>query len=233
MKKSYILTLFLCGLAARVPASPVWAGVEGKPAPAVIIDPGHGGKDWGAVVKGKREKDICLAVARRLKARLEKDGAGPVRLTRDSDTFLPLDQRVEPGLEAEGTVFISLHANDVRDKRLKGIEVYAFGRSGQKWRPPRRKHKLAPMPAPPREQTRASSELALSIVKSLRSAGLRVDPPERGQYYVLKSPGLPSVLVEMGHLSNPKEAAALERPGYQERVAAAIARGLERFLDSR
>lgn len=190
-----------------------------------ILDPGHGGEDLGAVVGGKREKDIALAIARKVKRHLEALAGVSARLTRESDVFLPLDQRVGESLEWNGTAFISLHVNEVRTKELQGITVYAFGpdRSPGGGRRPR----LAPLPPPPREQVRASAALAGSIARSLRAQGLRVGPPERASFYVLKNPGIPSVLIELGYLSNPQEAARLNDPAYQERLARALAASLQ------
>ena len=96
--------------AAFLASAPIWAllGADEaaepaqeapRPAPAVILDPGHGGRDLGAVVAGRREKDIALAIANKLRERLEARGAGPVRMTRDSDVYIPLYERVEDGVE--------------------------------------------------------------------------------------------------------------------------------------
>lgn len=198
--------------------------------PTIVLDPGHGGKDWGAVVKGRREKDITLAVARKLKERLERLGLARVLLTRVDDTFIQLDDRVGQSVSAGGTIFVSLHANQVRQKRLAGIVVYAFGRDPRPSRHHHRRRRLPPLPPPPLESSRLSAKLASGIVRFLRGDGFKVEPPARADYYVLKNPSLPSVLVEMGYLSNPKEAALLEDPGYQDRLADSLARSLTACL---
>lgn len=248
-KKALIPAAFLAlGLCVR---HPVWAALDTDaaleasgdeeapesqdPPAALILDPGHGGNDLGAVVGGRREKDIALSISRRLKARLEARGAGPVRMTRDSDSFVPLDERVDDSLEWSGRVFVSLHLNQVRAKRLQGITVYAFGKdqfkSAGKSANKRRHHrKVEPLPAPPKELARASARLADSIVDSLRHQGFRVDPPAKAGFYVLKNPGIPSVLIELGYLSNPQEAARLNDPAYQDKLAEALASSLQPSL---
>ncbi len=193
----------------------------------LVLDPGHGGHDLGAVVRGRYEKRLTLEIAQKLKEKLEKEGAS-VALTRDHDVYLPLDERVNLG--ERGAAFISLHLNDVRSRRERGITVYAFGRDRR--RIPRRRHRYAipPLPAPPMQQRRQSARLAAAFVGTLRSRGFRVDPPARAGFYVLKNPDVPSVLIELGYLSNPREAARLESPAYQDRLADALAASLRRYF---
>ncbi len=209
------------------PAPPAPAAPADNGASAFILDPGHGGDDLGAVVRGLREKDIALAIARKVKERLAADGLA-ARLTRDSDFFIPLNERV---LENElGEAFISLHLNEVRGKKAQGITVYAFGKDHLRIRRHHhRRRKVPPMPAPPKEEAHASAALADTIVRSLRSQGFHVDPPARAAFYVLKNPAIPSVLIEMGYLSNPQEAARLDDPAYQEKLADAIASSLKSY----
>lgn len=191
-----------------------------------VIDAGHGGHDLGAVVKGLCEKDVTLAIARKVKDRLAKIGAS-VRLTRDSDVFLPLDERVGDG--ERGTIFVSLHTNDVSSKRREGITVYAFGKDRHHIRKIHRKHAVPPLAPPPDEERRESATLADMLVHSLRAQGYRVDDPARAGFYVLKNPEAASVLVELGYLSNPKEAARLRDPAYQDKLAQALAVSLESY----
>lgn len=195
----------------------------------LILDPGHGGDDLGAVAGGKMEKDIALSIARKVKTRLEKLGSAPVRLTRDSDAFIPLDQRVNESRDANGLAFVSLHLNKVRRKKLHGITVYAFGKDRFHIKSRRPLHRPPPLAAPPKEVAAAGGQLAVSIVRSLRAQGLRVNPIERAAFYVLKNPSVPSVLIELGYLSNPKEAARLSDPAYQDRLAEALAVSLESY----
>lgn len=200
------------------------------PVPVVVIDPGHGGQDWGATVKGHKEKDIALAVALRLKERLERRGAR-VELTRSADRFVELDERVRAS--SEGAVFVSLHADKVRTRGVSGMAVYAFGKDVRRGLTRRTHRVLEPLPAPTPEQAKLSAELAGAMVRSLRDEGFRVDAPARAEYYVLKNPHGPSVLVELGFLSNPAEAKRLGSAAYQDRVADALAQSVDRYLDGR
>lgn len=194
----------------------------------IILDPGHGGDDLGAVVAGRQEKDIALSIARKLKNRLKV----PAQLTRDTDVFIPLDRRISESLQWNGAAFISLHLNQVKQKNLSGITVYAFGKSA--YRILRRRwhhhHGPPPIPAPPREQVKDSGALARSVVRALGLAGFKVDPIARAEYYVLKNPKIPSILIELGYLSNAKEAARLSDPAYQDRLADALAKSLTEYL---
>jgi N-acetylmuramoyl-L-alanine amidase len=197
----------------------------------IVIDAGHGGEDMGAMAAGLNEKDITLAVARKLRDRLQALGLGPVRMTRDSDEFVPLNGRVEETSAWDGGLFISLHANKVFRRGAHGIVVYSFGKGhGRSDRQHRRHRKVPPLPAPPSGEIRAGAALAAELTRGLRRQGLPVDALERAEYYVLKNPGTPSVLVELGFLSNPAEAKLLADPRYQDRLAAALADGLAEHL---
>lgn len=215
---------------APVPQPAPAAALPATAAPArlIVLDAGHGGKDLGAVRRGRREKDLALAITRKLRDRLEKEGIG-ARLTRDEDVYVPLDQRINHSLAWDGDAFISLHLNQDRNAKAEGIEVYAFGarKSRRFWR---RRNRLPQLPAPPKAAREASAELASSLVRSLRGSGLRVDQPEKAGFYVLKNPRIPSVLVELGYLSNPGEAERLVDPAYQDRLADALAASLKGYL---
>lgn len=215
---------------AGAPQANAPAAAKAAPAAAVspfIIDPGHGGSDFGAFVDGRREKDIALAIAKKVKERLE-DGSGlPARLTRDSDVFVPLNERVDESLAGEA--FVSLHLNEARSRRRHGITVYAFGNGLLRRRYRRRRRRVPPLAAPPRQEERESAALAQFMVRSLRARGFTVDAPARAHFYVLKNPAIPSILIEMGYLSNPKEAARLADPSYQDQLADAIASTLRAY----
>ena len=195
----------------------------------VILDPGHGGKDLGAVRRSEQEKDLALAITRKVKERLERGGI-PARMTRDSDVFIPLDQRLQDSIDWGGSVFVSLHVNQDRNRKAQGIDVYAFGRESRRFARRRHQHRLPVLPAPPRAAQEASAELAGELVHSLRSRGLRVDQPAKAGFYVLKNPAIPSVLIELGFLSNAGEAAKLEDAAYQDTLADAIAASLRDHL---
>lgn len=210
--------------AAPVPQAPE------RPSMPVILDPGHGGTDLGAVVKGLREKDIALAIALKLKARLK---GLPVILTRDRDLYVTLDQRVVESVDWGGAAFISIHLNEVKSKKMSGAVVYSYGHERRRGRRRKRHPAVPPMPAPPRVEALESEFLARSIVKALREAGIRVEPATKSDYYVLKSPASPSVLVELGFLSNPEEAAKLADSVYQNRLVESLAKAIEEYASER
>jgi N-acetylmuramoyl-L-alanine amidase len=240
------------GRTTRIPGRPAPAGATSTPAGAaadvrpweepasraaqpelrpIVIDAGHGGDDWGATVAGRFEKDITLAVSRKLRDRLQALGLGPVRMTRDCDEFIPLNGRVDDTSAWGGGLFISLHANKVFRHRPHGIVVYSFGRGrGRSDRHHRRHRKVPPLPAPPADEVRAGAALAAELARGFRREGLHVDAVEHAEYYVLKNPRTPSVLVELGYLSNPAEAKLLADPEYQDRLAVALADALAEHL---
>jgi len=204
--------------------APGEAAASPPTSPGVVLDPGHGGRDMGAVAKGKREKSLVLEIARRIKEKLDQSGV-PVRMTRDSDEYVPLDRRIAESMWKNALLLVSLHLNKIRSPRPEGITVYAYGNpEGLSLSVTRRN--LSPLPPPPRSQARASAEAAAEIVRALLASDFRVEPPSRAPYYILRNPRIPSVLIELGYLSNPKDAAMLSDPAYQDRLASALARGL-------
>ena len=227
-----VCLLYVCPMARMLligaVLSLVAAAAFAEPRP-VILDPGHGGKDLGAVRRSEQEKDLALAITRKVRERLERGGI-PVRLTRDADVFIPLDQRIQDSIDWGGAVFVSLHVNQDRNRKAQGIDVYAFGRASRRFSGRRHQHRLPVLPAPPRAAQEASAELASELVHSLRSRGLHVDQPAKAGFYVLKNPAIPSVLIELGFLSNAGEAARLEDSAYQDTLADAIAASLRDHL---
>jgi N-acetylmuramoyl-L-alanine amidase len=218
--------------AAAMPPSAPSLSSDARPQVPVIIDPGHGGDDLGAVVHGLREKDIALAVARKLRDRLKADV--PVRMTRDSDDYVPLDRRVVDAVDWDGALFVSIHLNQVRSRKNSGAIVYSFAaqKVRRHWHFHRRHPKVPLMPAPPRVESRQSDELAGAVVAELRRDGFRVEQ-SRSDYYVLKNPTQPSILIELGYLSNPDEAAKLSDPAYQDKIADSLAKALSSFAENR
>ena len=224
---------FLAALAATSAAMYSSAPVPRAPGQAVlpvVIDAGHGGADLGAVVKGVREKDIALVVALKLKARL-KDL--PVLLTRVSDHYVPLDKRVIDSVDGDGAVFVSIHLNAVRGKQASGATIYSYGpEPADRHRRPRRHPGVPPLPAPPRIAATESEVLGRSMAQFLRAAGIRVESA-KSDYYVLKNPAQPSVLVELGFLSNPGEAVKLAGAAYQNLLVECLAKAIEEYVNQR
>ena len=167
----------------------------------VLIDAGHGGKDSGARgrIRGMPEKAVALDIAKRLQGELS--GSFHASLTRSSDVFIPLNDRVAMANQAGDAILVSIHLND-GPRRLSGAETYW-------WRTD-------------------SYSLAKRVQSSLR--GVVTGSNNRGlvrrRLRLTRNPEIPGILVECGYVSNPGEADLLSGPGYRKRIAQAIARAI-------
>ncbi len=220
--------------------------------PVVVIDPGHGGVDPGAIaVTRKREKDITLAVARQLATKLESSGYRVV-LTRSRDIFVPLQGRVRIARDANADLFISLHADSVRNRDVRGATVYTLSdrasdaEAAELAESENRADTLAGLPAAGRDNTLADILTAMSyrasvngardlaglVVSSLRESNIRLnDRPHRSAgFAVLKAPDIPSVLIEMGYLTSRSDADLLVTSAHQRKIAAAIASAVDTYF---
>ncbi|MDB9540403.1 N-acetylmuramoyl-L-alanine amidase [Anabaenopsis tanganyikae CS-531] len=175
----------------------------------VMIDPGHGGRDPGAIgVGGLRESDVVLPISKRVAAILEQNGVQAV-LTRDSDYFVSLQGRVDLAQRANADLFVSIHANAISMSRpdVNGLETY-YHDSGQ--------------------------GLARSIHNSvIQNVTIRDRQVRRARFYVLRRNTMPSVLVEVGFVTGAEDAARLRTTAYQNQMADAIARGILQHLQRR
>lgn len=171
----------------------------------VFIDPGHGGKDPGAIgINGVQEKDVILPVSQYIAQYLEQQGVRAV-LARNSDYFVSLQGRTDMANRAGADVFVSVHANSMGMGRpdVSGLEVYYFG----------------------------NSELARAIHRSiLRSVDVRDRGVRRARFYVLRHSRMPSTLVELGFVTGAEDVAKLVNPSYQQQMARAIAQGILDYL---
>lgn len=225
-------------------------------APVVVIDAGHGGVDEGARSNsGTLEKDIALEFARLLAARLETSGRYTPVLTRSTDVFIPLNDRVRIAREAGAALFVSIHADKLGDDpQVAGATIYTVSDKASDAQAARLAEKENQSDAAAglqgrqaddevagilfdltRRETRAYShvfartlvgylgEVALLNKNAQRSAGFRV----------LKAPDVPSVLLELGYLSNDKDAPNLASGEWRGRVAGAVAKAIDRFFASR
>ena len=209
---------------------------------AVVIDPGHGGWDTGAVAQGVREKDLNLDVGLRVAKALEARGLR-TKLTRDDDRFIPLSGRARIANALPGAIFVSIHFNDAPSEgrsasRANGIETFY---SEFKEAPPLGVWTLAsllggkdPALPGPTDPARAISEgrnLADSIQASLVNGTAAIDRgiKERSLYVTRRVQG-PAVLVEGGFVSHPAEARLLGDPNYRQRLAESIAGGIVKYL---
>ena len=221
----------------------------------VAIDAGHGGRDPGAVGKnGTREKDVVLAVARKLEAELKKQkGIKPV-LIRDGDHYLALRERIRKARLAKADLFVSIHADASPDKRVGGSSVYVLSQNGAsseaaRWLAEREnaadlvggvslddKDELLASVLLDLSQSatiEASMDLAGDMLTELHRVGqIRRNRIEQAGFAVLKSPDIPSVLVETAFISNPAEERKLRTAAHQQKLAEALRNGITRYFRS-
>ena len=220
-----------------------------------MIDAGHGGIDPGAEsVAGYHEKEVTLATARLLARTLEQTGRYKVVLTRDSDVYLKLHERVARARAAHGSLFISLHADSaVSDRSTRGASIYTLSETAsdvESDKYAQRENRADAIGGVDlgdqsddvagilvdltvRETVNDGNRLAGMMVDALEHKGVSLLPsaPHRSAgFAVLKSPDIPSVLIEMGYLSDMADARALADPRHQQQIASAIADGIDRYF---
>jgi len=217
----------------------------------VIIDPGHGGHDTGAIGKsGTREKDVTLAISQKLAAELKERGL-EVILTRDDDRYVRLESRAQFANESRGDLFISIHCNSAPNAKLHGVETYTLNLSSDRYsiRLAARENAstekgisdlqfiLADLAtkANTGESTRLATQVQKSLVDQLSQdySGIKDLGTKEALFYVLLGVKMPAILVETSFLSHAEEEARLSSEEYQDAVAQAIAQGVEDFLGDR
>ena len=214
----------------------------------IVIDAGHGGKDPGAKGADSREKDINLAAAKALKAKLERTGRYRVVMTRDSDTFVPLETRVEIARKADADLFISLHSDSGPDSSVRGATVYTLSDKGSDrvvrgvmgqndW--------FINVDLPGRD--RAVNQILLDLTQRAtrnRSASFaedllnrisdRVDLQRRNHrdagFVVLLAPDVPAVLLEMGFITNADDEAELNDSAKRDRLMSGVADSIDDYF---
>jgi len=219
----------------------------------IAIDAGHGGEDPGAVgANGTREKDVTLAIARRLKAQIDDMPGMRGYLTRDGDYFVPLGQRVVKARKVQADLFVSIHADAFMTPSANGSSVFALSEHGAtssaaRWlakkendadliggvnldvKDPYLARTLLDL-----SQTATindSLKLAKAVLNELGGINrLHKGEVEQAGFAVLKSPDIPSILVETAFISNPEEERRLKDDGYQDKMANAIVSGVQRYF---
>ena len=227
---------------------------KGRRDAVIAVDAGHGGEDPGAVTRsGIREKDVVLAIARALERRIERTPGMKAVMIRDGDYYVGLRRRTELARRHGADLFVSVHADSFRDPRVSGSSVYVLSRRGASSEAARwlaeqenssdfvggvsidNKDNLLASVLVDLQQTAtrsASSELGGRVLKSLGLAGRRHKRRvEQAGFLVLKSPDIPSILVETGFLTNPSDAKRLSDPEHQDTVARAILDGILDYFD--
>lgn len=226
----------------------------------VMIDPGHGGTDTGAVRGKAREAEIALKVGTYLKTLLEQDSNYQASLTRTTDKNLSLQERVELAEELKANLFLSIHANAASDRRARGVEFYfqnhlpadeetlflaatenkvakSNALENQNTQDPTKKNDVLSIVEDLKRTHRMVSSHKLS--KKLLMAWEETNPEiknnsniiRQAPFYVVSRANMPSVLIELGFLTNPKEADRLINPEYQKEIAQKIYRGLQKYKD--
>lgn len=215
----------------------------------VAIDAGHGGDDTGAIGPGGTyEKDVVLAVARKLKARVDATPGMRGVLIRDGDYYVGLRDRMERARDAHANLFISVHADAFRDSRVRGSSVFVLSPRGAsseaaRWLADRENASdfaggltLADKDAQLRSvlldlsqaaSRRASRKVANSVLEAMRRLGpVHFKQVQEAGFMVLKSPDIPSILVETAYITNPEEERRLRDPGFQAQLADAMLGGV-------
>lgn len=218
----------------------------------VLIDPGHGGKDPGATgPHGTREKDVVLQISKQLKKLIEAEpGMQPV-MTRDSNYYLTLRERLNKARSSKADVFVAIHADAFKHARARGASVYVLSMKGAsseaaRWLAEKENYSelggvslngkndiLRSVLIDLSQTATITSSLSLGeeVLQQIGHVGkLHHNKVEQAPFMVLKSPDIPSILVETGFLSNPQEEHKLKDPLYQRQLARAILNGLREYF---
>ena len=227
---------------AAAPSSKVVALVK----KVVVIDAGHGGHDPGALGGRSHEKDVTLAAAKTLKARLERTGRFRVVLTRDSDVYVPLESRVKIARAANADLFISLHADSGGDPKVRGATVYTlsdhgvdrtarsvFGGGFINVQLPGKDLSVKQIlldltQRTTRNRSGAFAETLLEHISSETSL-LRRSHRDAG-YMVLLAPDVPAVLLEMGFITSPEDEGQLNDPDRREKLMGSVGDAIEAYF---
>ena len=219
----------------------------------VAIDAGHGGEDSGARGhRGALEKDVTLAIARRLKARMDEEPNMRGVLVRDNDYFIPLAQRVAKSRRLQADLFVSIHADAWVRPDARGSSVFALSERGATSAAARmlaqrenQSDLIGGVNLGVRDPVLARTLLDLSHTATINDSlklgravltelgdvnSLHKGAVEQAGFAVLKAPDVPSILVETAFISNPEEERRLQDAAYQERISGAILAGLKRYL---
>ena len=217
----------------------------------IAVDAGHGGLDPGAIGhNGTREKDVTLAIARDLAARIDAQPGMRAVLTRDRDEFLELRDRIQRAHAAHADMFVSIHADSIRDRSISGASVYILSVHGASSEAARELAEgqnavdlmggaladagaAAPvvLDVAQQESIGLSATAAERVVSALESVGeVRKAQVQRAGFAVLKSPGIPSMLIETAYISNPAEERRLRNPEQQARLADAVCGGVRGYF---
>lgn len=238
--------------AARVPSDP---RTTPNLKPVIVLDPGHGGVDPGAIgVSGVYEKNITLSAAREFRSLLEGTGRYTVHLTRDRDVFLRLRERIAVARRHNADLFVSIHADSVKNPKVRGLSVYTLSEKASDGEA----HALAEaenkadiiagidlshesvevtnilIDLAQRETMNLSARMAQKVVAELQRETTLLPRSHRfAGFAVLKAPDVPSVLVELGYLSNKDEERLLRQADYRNKLGRAFVRAVDQYFEAR
>jgi N-acetylmuramoyl-L-alanine amidase len=219
----------------------------------IAIDAGHGGEDPGAIgMNGTREKDVVLAIARELALKINAEPGMRAILTRGGDYFVPLRDRMRRARAQQADLFVSIHADSIRDRSIDGSSVYILSQRGatdeaSRWLAERENASdlIGGVSLDDKDDVLASVLLDLSqsaslnasqvaaerVLHQLTQAGeVRKHEVQQARFMVLKSPDIPSMLVETAYISNPQEEQRLRTPVHQSKLAEAIRQGVHDYF---
>ncbi len=220
----------------------------------IALDPGHGGEDPGAIgPSGLREKDVVLAVALKLRERLNSNPNIRVMMTRDGDFFVPLHERVRKARRVQADLFVSIHADAFITPQARGASVFALSQGGAsstaaRWMADKENRAdlvggvntvavkdaevmRAMLDMSTAAQIKDSLKLGSEVLGQIGKVGrLHKKAVEQAGFAVLKAPDVPSILVETAFISNPEEEAKLRDPEYQTQLVEALATGIARYF---
>lgn len=240
-------------LSAAPPPAPPPTTKKTNKKPLIIIDPGHGGVDPGAIgANGVYEKNVVLALSKELKKQLEATGQYRVQMTRHDDTFIKLSNRVKYARKHHGDLFVSIHADSLRDPDVSGASVYTLSEKAsdaQTAKLAARENKADLIAGielevedeavmdilidiARRDTQNQSKFFANTLVSSFKSSGIKTLKTTHrfANFAVLKAPEIPSVLVEAGFMSNKAEANRLNTGAHRKKIANSLKKGIDSYF---
>jgi len=249
---NWAIPLDLLAAEAKAASFPV-PGHKPRPPRLLMIDPGHGGRDPGAIgISGTHEKEVTLDIARNMAEALSAIPGVTVKLTRDEDIFLPLEERVRISRDAQADMFLSVHADSAPNSSARGLSVYTLSeKATDDFSKLLADHENEAdlmggmdLPAADKDVTAILFDLAArrtrntaqhvkaNFVETMgRNWRLLESPMRAANFVVLRAPDVPSMLVETGFLSNPRDEQILRDPLQRAKIARLMAKDLANILN--
>jgi len=222
--------------------------------PIIVIDAGHGGEDPGAIgISGSYEKNIVLVIAKRLANKINKEGKFQARLTRKSDYYISLKQRIKIAQREKASLFISIHADAALRKSARGASIYTLSKRGSNTA--FTKHLEATQNASDvfgaepeiikkdnflnnflinlsrHNRRKENKKLATTLLNEIKKISkIHKKTPQKANFVVLKTPAIPSVLLEVGFISNRQDEINLNNSKYQDKIVRAMFKGIKKYF---